>query len=101
MEYQVQQEATGPVIQMKGPFTIRDHDRFFEIVSLIKTATDKKITFDLSGCTMIDSAALGMFVIASDEASVKDISLFIRGAYGKVKDIMLSVLFDNFYTFED
>ena len=50
---------------------------------------------------MIDSAALGMFVIASDEASVKDISLFIRGAYGKVKDIMLSVLFDNFYTFED
>lgn len=101
MEYSIQEEASGTAIKIDGPFTIRDHDRFFEIVSLIKTTHVPKIIFDLTACTMIDSAALGMFVIASDEASIKDISLSIRGASGKVKDIMLSVLFDNFYTFED
>ena len=101
MEYSIQEEASGTVIRVDGPFTIRDHDRFFEIVSLIKASHVTKIIFDLSECHMIDSAALGMFVIASDEASAKEISLAIRGASGKVKDIMLSVLFDNFYTFED
>ncbi|NCB48918.1 MAG: anti-sigma factor antagonist [Clostridia bacterium] len=101
MEYKVNETATGKEIAIQGSFTFRDHDRFFEVVSLIKSSKDKKMTFDLSQCDFIDSAALGMFVIASDEAAAKDMTLVIRAVTGKVKDVMFAARFDNLYTFED
>ncbi len=101
MEYKVNETATGKEIAIQGSFTFRDHDRFFEVVSLIKSSKDKKIVFNLSGCDFIDSAALGMFVIASDEASAKDMTLSIHSATGKVRDVMFAARFDNLYTFED
>ena len=42
-----------------------------------------------------------MFVIASDEASVKDMNLIIKSATGRIKDVMFAARFDNLYTFED
>ncbi len=101
MEYKINETPTGQEIAIEGSFTFRDHDRFFEVVSLIKSSKEKKMIFNLSKCDFIDSAALGMFVIASDEASAKDMSLIIKSATGKVKDVMFAARFDNLYTFED
>lgn len=101
MNYKTITIKDGKEILFCGSFTFRDHDTFFEIVSLIKTATDKKIVFNLSECDFIDSAALGMFVIAHDEASSKAIHLTIKGVKGKVKDVMYAARFDSLYVFED
>lgn len=101
MEYKINETPNGQEILIEGSFTFRDHDRFFEVVSLIKNSKDKKMVFNLSKCDFIDSAALGMFVIASDEASAKDMTLIIKSATGKVKDVMFAARFDNLYTFED
>ncbi len=101
MEYKINETPTGQEIAIEGSFTFRDHDRFFEVVSLIKNSKDKKMSFNLAKCDFIDSAALGMFVIASDEASAKDMTLVIKSATGKVKDVMFAARFDNLYTFED
>lgn len=101
MEYKVNETPAGQEVVIEGSFTFRDHDRFFEVVSLIKNSKDKKLIFNLSKCDFIDSAALGMFVIASDEASAKDMTLIIKGAIGKVKDVMFAARFDNLYSFED
>lgn len=101
MEYRIVETEKGQEIWIEGSFTFRDHDLFFEIVSMIKNSKDKKMTFNLSKCDFIDSAALGMFVIASDEASAKDMTLVIKSATGKVKDVMFAARFDNLYTFED
>ena len=91
----------GKEIVVSGSFTVRDHDTFFEIVSLIKSAQDKKIVFNMGECDFIDSAALGMFVIAHDEASSKGVALSIKGVKGKVKDVMYAARFDSLYKFED
>lgn len=101
MKYRIEDGNKGPEIVMEGSFTFRDHDTFFEIISLIKTSKDSQITFNLGACDFIDSAALGMFVIASDEASVKDMTLIIKAATGRIKDVMFAARFDNLYTFED
>ena len=101
MRYNIEPTSEGTVIHMEDSFTFRDHDPFFEIVSLFKTSKDKKIIFEMSGCDFIDSAALGMLVIASDEASAKDITLVIKAATGRVRDVMYAARFDNLYTFED
>ncbi len=90
----------GKEIIFTGSFTFRDHDTFFEIISLIKNGDIEKIVFDLSDCDFIDSAALGMFVIAHDEASSKAVRLSIKGAQGKVKEVMYAARFDSLYIFE-
>lgn len=101
MHYKTTENAHGKEIRIRGSFTFRDHDDFFEIISLIKNATDKKITFNLSDCDFIDSAALGMFVIAHDEATSKNIRLGIKGAKGKVREIMYAARFDSLYEFDE
>lgn len=101
MNYKTINLKDGKEIVISGAFTFRDHDTFFEIISLIKTAQDKKIIFNLTDCDFIDSAALGMFVIAHDEASSKAVDLEIKGVQGKVKDVMYAARFDSLYTFID
>lgn len=101
MNYKTQDIKDGKEVIISGSFTFRDHDTFFEIVSLIKKGKSKHIIFNLSGCDFIDSAALGMFVIAHDEASAKGVVLSIKGALGKVRSVMLSSHFDSLYTFEN
>ena len=101
MNYKTINLKDGKEIVISGAFTFRDHDTFFEIISLIKTAQDKKIIFNLTDCDFIDSAALGMFVIAHDEASSKGVDLEIKGVQGKVKDVMFAARFDSLYTFID
>lgn len=101
MNYKTINLKDGKEIVISGAFTFRDHDTFFEIISLIKSAQDKKIIFNLTDCDFIDSAALGMFVIAHDEASSKSVDLEIKGVQGKVKDVMYAARFDSLYTFID
>ena len=101
MNYKTLETKDGKEIAISDSFTFRDHDTFFEIVSLIKSGQDKKIVFNMSECDFIDSAALGMFVIAHDEASSKGVELSIKGVKGKVKDVMYAARFDSLYTFEE
>lgn len=101
MRYKTVNIPEGKEILISDQFTFQDHDTFFEIVSLIKAGQDKKIVFNLAGCSFIDSAALGMFVIAHDEAAPKKVQLSIKGAQGKVKDVMFAARFDSLYIFEE
>lgn len=101
MNYKSIDIKDGKEIMISGSFTFRDHDTFFEIISLIKSAQEKRIIFNLSECDFIDSAALGMFVIAHDEASTKSVDLAIKGVQGKVRDVMYAARFDSLYTFID
>ena len=95
MNYKTIDTKDGKEVAISDSFTFRDHDTFFEIVSLIKSGQDKKIVFNMSECDFIDSAALGMFVIAHDEASSKGVTLSIKGVKGKVKDVMYAARFDS------
>ncbi len=87
-------------IDINGAFTFRDHDKFFDIIGEIEKQQGGKIVFNMSGCEFIDSAALGMLVIASDEASVRHIDLAIKNARGKVKDLMMIARFETLYDME-
>ena len=101
MNYKTLKIQNGTVVQITGSFTFRDHDTFFEIVSMIKTGYNKKMIFNLGECDFIDSAALGMLVIAHDEAVAKKVNLVIKGVQGKVKDVLYAARFDTLYEFED
>ncbi|MBR7158707.1 MAG: STAS domain-containing protein [Alphaproteobacteria bacterium] len=100
MDYRIKANGNDKEIEINGTFTFRDHDKFFEIISEIEKQQGGKIAFNMAGCDFIDSAALGMLVIASDEASVRHISLAIKNANGKVKDLMMIARFETLYDIE-
>ena len=101
MNYKTVNLKDGVEVQLSGSFTFRDHDTFFEVVSMIKTGYNKKMVFNFADCDFLDSAALGMLVIAHDEAAAKEVTLSIKGAKGKVKDVLYAARFDTLYDFED
>ena len=101
MNYKTVNMKDGVEVQLSGSFTFRDHDTFFEVVSMIKTGYNKKMVFNFTDCDFLDSAAMGMLVIAHDEAAAKEVTLTIKGAKGKVKDVLYAARFDTLYDFED
>ena len=101
MNYKTVNIKDGVEVQLSGSFTFRDHDTFFEVVSMIKTGYNKKMVFNFTDCDFLDSAALGMLVIAHDEAAAKEVTLTIKGAKGKVKDVLYAARFDTLSDFED
>jgi len=101
MNYKMTNLKNGKEVLISGSFTFRDHDTFFEVVSMIKTGYEKRVVLNMSECEFLDSAALGMLVIAHDEAVAKKVNLVIKGVQGKVKDVLYAARFDTLYEFED
>ena len=101
MNYKMTNLKNGKEVLISGSFTFRDHDTFFEVVSMIKTGYEKRIVLNMSECEFFESAALGMLVIAHDEAVAKKVNLIIKGVQGKVKDVLYAARFDTLYEFED
>ena len=101
MNYKMTNLKNGKEVLISGSFTFRDHDTFFEIVSMIKTGYEKRVVLNMAECEFLDSAALGMLVIAHDEAVAKKVNLVIKGVQGKVKDVLYAARFDTLYEFED
>ena len=101
MNYKMTNLKNGKDVLISGSFTFRDHDTFFEVVSMIKTCYEKRVVLNMSECEFLDSAALGMLVIAHDEAVAKKVNLVIKGVQGQVKDVLYASRFDTLYEFED
>ena len=101
MNYKMTNLKNGKEVLISGSFTFRDHDTFFEVVSMIKTGYEKRVVLNMAECEFLDSAALGMLVIAHDEAVAKKVNLVIKGVQGKVKDVLYAARFDTLYEFED
>ena len=59
MNYKMTNLKNGKEVLLSGSFTFRDHDTFFEIISVIKNTDIEKLVFNLKDCDFIDSAALG------------------------------------------
>lgn len=94
MEYTRKMDGDGCIIVMKGKFTFSDHDNFRSIINLIKQKSSSAIGFDLEGVEFIDSAALGLLLIAREEAEKQGVSVTLIRPQGQLQK-MLKV--SNFY----
>ena len=95
MEYDMQREGSHAVFRLKGSFSDADRDTFSEVQHYFHDASLRHITFDLEELTFIDSAALGMFLIAR-EASLNhgDIIFDIINVNGQPKRAFAVARFD-------
>jgi len=84
-----QKEAEGGFeLILSGRFTFTDYPAFRRLVSDILERPVSGYVIDLEKVEFIDSAGLGMLLLARDEADRKGRSVELRGPQGQVKRVL-------------
>ncbi len=85
-------------VSLNGELTFTDHVAFREIACRLLKAADQSLTIDLSKLDFIDSAGLGMLLIARDEANKANRNLTLRGPKGQVERMFSVTKFNTLFT---
>ena len=88
-------------VTLRGKFTFNDHAEFREIITKIGQADVRQVTFRMGQVDFVDSAALGMLMLALDEAEKHQKKLIISGASGQVKKMFEMARFNTMFTMID
>jgi anti-anti-sigma factor len=67
MEYTQDPTPGGIVIALRGSFTFKDHHGFRAVLDILAATSGSLKILDLSKIEFLDSAALGMLMIAEEE----------------------------------
>lgn len=100
MEIQTLQTDSLYQVTLRGNFTFGDNQAFRQVLEAAKKAEIKQIIFKIDHLEFIDSAALGMLLLAHEEAEKSGKRILISGANGQVKRVFDMARFDQFFTFE-
>lgn len=68
MDYQSRQTADGLEIMASGKLTMRDHEVIQNICGGFGEGSGRRVVFDMGGVDFIDSAGLGLLLVAQDYA---------------------------------
>jgi anti-anti-sigma factor len=88
-------------ISVSGEFTFADHAPFKQMVSEIFAVKGKSVVIDLSKLDFIDSAGLGMLLLARDEAKKNDRELILKRPVGQVKRMFGVTKFNTLFNVEE
>ena len=88
------------VVRLRGRFEFANHREFSEAVKLsLANSTAKEIKIDSSGVDYMDSAALGMLLLARERAQAIGKTVTLANAKGAVKQILGVANFEKLFTF--
>ncbi|MFH1805266.1 MAG: STAS domain-containing protein [Pseudomonadota bacterium] len=101
MNYKSQQSGDTVEISLSGRFTFGDHTAFRKLIEEMRDSGVEKQILDLSEIDFIDSAGLGMLLLARDEGEKSRSSITLRGAKGQVKRMLEVARFDTLFKLEN
>jgi len=101
MEHRVESIPNGKRIAMSGRLTFADHASFRNLIAVLEEPGMKSCVFDLSAVEFVDSAAMGMLLLARDKAVGRNVQITLKGAQGPVRSIMEVAKFGNLFTMEN
>jgi anti-anti-sigma factor len=85
MKYSLATDAQGLRATLSGRFTFQDHAVFRGLLGAIQAATIGPVTVDLGEVDFIDSAALGMLLVANDACRKAGLTLIAQHPKGQVR----------------
>ncbi len=88
MEYRAKDEGQSKEVFLTGSFKFSDNSVFREIVKDMEVYGGHDYVFDLNGLEHIDSAGLGMLLIAREAAEKKSLQLRLRRPQGQVQQML-------------
>jgi anti-anti-sigma factor len=100
MEFTQDQTPNGIVIVLRGSFTFKDHHGFRAVLDALTAAGGGRRVLDLSQVEFLDSAALGMLLIAEDETTRARGSLILRNPSGPITRLFELSAMDTLFRIE-
>ncbi len=86
------------VMKLSESLTFADHQAFRDMLKKLEDGQRKSCCFDISQLVSIDSAGLGMFLIAKDHSQQNDWQMSIKGPQGQVGSVMKLAKFEDIFT---
>jgi anti-anti-sigma factor len=88
MDYGIDVKEQEAVVQLKGRLTFNDHAKLRALIREMLQNKAKRQVLDLSALEFVDSAGIGMLLIAREEMANVDKQLVLRAATGQVKRVL-------------
>jgi anti-anti-sigma factor len=88
MDYSIDSAGGKTVIALKGRLTFNDHASFRDLIKKMLDAPHSDQVIDLSALDFVDSAGLGMLLIAREELQGRDAHLSLAHPHGQVRQVL-------------
>lgn len=89
MEYRITDTDDGQAkVTFTGDITFSENVSFRQLLKDLGEKDIESCVFDLSAVEMVDSAGLGMFLIAKEQADTSGWKLSVTGAQGHVASML-------------
>ncbi|HVI51435.1 MAG TPA: STAS domain-containing protein [Candidatus Sulfotelmatobacter sp.] len=100
MNCELSSEDTRLVVSLSGRFTAVDTPAFRRVIEDLPLDGKSDVVFDLSDLLFVDSAALGLLVLARDAVSDRGLPMSIRNLQGQVKKTFELFHFDQLFAIQ-
>jgi anti-anti-sigma factor len=98
MQYTIIPDNQGFSAVLTGRFTFQDHAAFRGLVGAIQSAHGQRVAIDLSGVEFIDSAAIGMLLVANDACKKAGLDFVAQKPKGQVKRTLEIASLESIFT---
>jgi anti-anti-sigma factor len=88
MDYRINNNDGKAQVVFTGDITFSENVSFRQLLKDISEQNIQSCEFELSGVDMVDSAGLGMFLIAREQAETAGWKLSVAGAQGHVASML-------------
>ena len=94
-----EREGTEPIVALAGRFTFVAHEGFRQMLerSVERLEANCTLTIDLRGVQFVDSAALGMLLLAREAVRARSAQISLRGATGQVQRMLSISKFETLF----
>lgn len=100
MQVETATDGSTMSVRLSDRLTFSDHAAFRDILKKVEKSGARTCVFDVSALASIDSAGLGMFMIAREAAQKQGWTLILRRPQGHVKALLELGRFDKLLTIE-
>lgn len=97
MNYKVDRQGNEIHVELSGRLTFADYGSFKDLTEIFIEHNPKSCLLNLSNLEFIDSAGLGMLLIARDKMRVRETDIILKGAQGQVKKMLDLGHFDSLF----
>lgn len=100
MEMNCIPSGSSCLVELSGHFTFSDHTAFKEVRNICTDDNYDSVIIDFSSIEFMDSSALGMLMIAREEAEKHKKSLLLRKPVGQVEKMFRVSKFESLFNIE-
>lgn len=92
--------AEAALVQLSGRLTFAENGAFRQVVEGLQHSARDQVVIDLGGLDFIDSAGMGMLLVARDLVAAQGGSVRLRNAAGQVARMLRLAKFSDFFTLD-